>query len=1005
MMKIILILFLTLFSVESISQTALSKVSVIDDFEDKTSVDSWKGTFDISDKYPSHGQLGIELISPSGSIWLESEEIPTDWSGFETLKFDVYNPSENLYYGNLQIFDGLATDEEAEVNGQSYKGQKLFLNTGWNHFEFLIQNAKVEEGDRLLGINKIRKIRFAFGGIHHPLYFDNIRLVSGQELMNTLSDIQPSNCLTVIDDRYVYPRLAGPEEEIKLSAEVVQLRKQAEKVVLALEKDIKIAEMQGYQALYERIPLIAANVGLGIRSKLVYFQNEKDEIKMLNYIIQSCSQTSRELNILLSAQQSNIPVFEPENDASPYPFYVPPFPPLKELMIEDGFYRDKTGKPVMILSMLQLNEGPLMDYFAPFDHRIESYTAGGGSRYDIEESPVYRAFHAHDDAKRVGWDGWCGHLIKDRWAMGGKKENVVICLESDYIREAILEFMQLHYREWINNPNLLYNIMAYELQYICYCDKSQQMFRDWLKVKYSNISELNKIWDTNHNSFSEVIAPSTKNARPLDDVNRAAWYNWTDFNTRRFTDYLKWVKLEMRKFDPHTPICAGGTHSMLSSSNGVTGIDEEMIINEVNDVILNESGDSPIFSDLLSSLSEKPKVMVDPEMGGSVHGLLLQFLHGKSDISKWWWASSPSKEYLHMNQSSIPHSKDISLADVEEVLKVGLDVRRLGEEIAAFTQVGPEIALLYSKTSILQVPPNQVQAGTTPYIEALKTAWEGSRYLGCRVGFVSEKQVLENKLNKFKLLIVPAAKYSKPEVIEKVQEYIKGGGIVVVIPESFIFDQYARDNDKMVDFGVKILDVTVPSVLGVGEREQNYDQSFSQKVKYENIRKEITVLDSDIFKNSNQPLKFQSQGLIQTIDKNGTKVLAQFDDGNPAIVKNEIGKGRLYYLATSLKASDLHHVFASILEKTDMKRPIVGVNENGDLITKVEVRAVERDLDYLVYASNLTEDHVEFELRSNLKWETITDLRKMVEIREKNIKLGPYQETIFRIEKAIGKNK
>jgi len=1004
-MKIILILFLTLFSVESISQTALSKVSVIDDFEDKTSVDRWKGTFDISDKYPSHGQLGIELTSPSGSISLESEKIPTDWSGFETLKFDVYNPSENLYYGNLQIFDGLATDEEAEVNGQSYRGQKLFLNTGWNHFEFLIQNAKVEEGDRFLGISKIRKIRFAFGGIRHPLYFDNIRLVSGQEPMNTLSDIQPSHCLTIIDDRYVYPRLAGPEEEIKLSAEVVQLRKQAEKAVHALEKDIKIAEMQGYQALYERIPLIAANVGLGIRSKLVYFQNEKDEIKMLNHIIQSCRQTSRELNVLLSAQQSNIPVFEPENDASPYPFYVPPFPPLKELMIEDGFYRDKTGKPVMILSMLQLNEGPLMDYFAPFDHRIESYTVGGGSRYDIEESPVYRAFHTHDDAKRVGWDGWCGHLIKDRWAMGGKKENVVICLESDNIREAILEFMQLHYREWINNPNLLYNIMAYELQYICYCDKSQQMFRDWLKVKYSNISELNKIWDTNHNSFSEVIAPSTKNARPLDDVNRAAWYDWTDFNTRRFTDYLKWVKLEMRKFDPHTPICAGGTHSMLSSSNGVTGIDEEMIINEVNDVILNESGGSPIFSDLLSSLSEKPKVMVDPEMGGSVHGLLLQFLHGKSDISKWWWASSPSKEYLHMNQSSIPHSKDISLADVEEVLKVGLDVRRLGEEIAAFTQVGPEIALLYSKTSILQVPPNQVQAGTTPYIEALKTAWEGSRYLGCRVGFVSEKQVLENKLNKFKLLIVPAAKYSKPEVIEKVQEYIKGGGTAVVIPESFIFDQYARDNDKMVDFGVKILDVTVPSVLGVGEREQNYDQSFSQKVKYENIRKEITVLDGDIFKNSNQPLKFQSQGLIQTIDKNGTKVLAQFDDGNPAIVKNEIGKGRLYYLATSLKASDLHHVFASILEKTDMKRPIVGVNENGDLITKVEVRTVERDLDYLVYASNLTEDHVEFELRSNLKWETITDLRKMVEIREKNIKLGPYQETIFRIEKAIGKNK
>ena len=148
---------------------------------------------------------------------------------------------------------------------------------------------------------------------------------------------------------------------------------------------------------------------------------------------------------------------------------------------------------------------------------------------------------------------------------------------------------------------------------------------------------------------------------------------------------------------------------MLSSSNSVTGIDEELIINEVDDVILNESGGSAIFSDLLLSLSDRKKVMVDPEMGGGTHGLLLQFLHGKSDISKWWWAGMPSKEYPHMNESSLPHSKEISLSDIDEVLKIGLDVRRLSSEIAEFSKPDPEVAILYSKTSIIQVPP---QAGS-----------------------------------------------------------------------------------------------------------------------------------------------------------------------------------------------------------------------------------------------------------------------------------------------------
>lgn len=1003
-MKTFAFLLFVFFALNSVSQTKSSNVTVIDGFENKASIDNWEGTFEISASNPSHGKYSMMLTSASGtSLWLESKKIPADWSGFQTLKFDVYNPSENLYYGNLQIFDDLATDEEAELKGQSYRGQKLFLNSGWNHFEFLVQNAKVEEGDRYLAINKIRRIRFAFGNIRHPLYFDNIRLVSGQESMETLSDIQPSHSLTVIDDRYVYPRLAGPEDEIEVSAELKRMRENAEDAVKRLEKEIQIAEMQGYQTLYERIPLIAANVGLGIRRNLVWFQNEKEESKLLQHIIQSCNQKTLELKVLLAAQRSSIFVFEPENDASPYPFYVPPFPSLNELKIKDGYYRDKTGKPVIVFSMLQLNEGPLMDYFVPFNHRIESYTVGGGSRYNIEESPVYEAFHKHDDAKRVGWDGWCGHLIKDRWAMGGKKENVVICLESDNIKEAILEYMEIHYREWITNPNLLYNIMAYELQYICYCDKSQQMFRDWLKAKYNAISDLNTTWNTKYNTFNEISAPPTYNSRPLDDVNRAAWYDWTEFNTRRFTDYLKWVKLEMQKFDANTPICAGGTHSMLSSSNGVTGIDEEMIINEVNDVILNESGDSPIFSDLLLSLSDTPKVMVDPEMGGSAKGILLQFLHGKSDISKWWWASSPSKEYLHMNQSSIPHSKDISLADVEEVLKIGLDVRRLGEEIASFTQVEPEIAILYSKTSILQVPPSQVQDGTTPYLDALKNVWEGTRYLGSRIGFVSEKQILEGKLNKFKLLVIPAVKYSKPEVITKVHEYLNGGGTVVVVPESFIFDQYARENNRMADFSVKIMDVTVPSVLGVGEREQNYDQSFSQKVKYENIQKEIEVLDKDIFAGLSKPVKFHSQGLIQTIASNDLEVLALFDDGKPAIVKREIGSGKMYYMATPLKALDIHQVLAPMVEKMNLSRPVVAVNENNELVTSAEVRAVKRDFDYLVYACNLSADTINFELKSNENLGNITDLRSMMQLEGNHVKLGPHQETLFRIEKVSEK--
>ncbi|NMC38789.1 MAG: hypothetical protein GYA41_10745 [Bacteroidales bacterium] len=709
---------------------------------------------------------------------------------------------------------------------------------------------------------------------------------------------------------------------------------------------------------------------------------------------------SEEISALLASKPNSAAAsLEPENETSSFSFYVPPYPPFKELRPYNGFYRDKSGKPVMIFSMLQINEGPLLEYFAPFNHRLESYTVGGGSRYNIESSPVYRAFHSHQGTKRVGWDGWCGHLIKDRWAMGGKKEDVVICLESPHIKDAVLEYMKMHSAEWKNNPDLLYNIMAYELQYICFCDKSQQMFREWLGKKYSTVQELNVCWNTSYGSFSEIKAPETKNARPVDNVNRAAWYDWADFNTRRFTDYLTWIKKEMQKIDAEVPICAGGTSSMLSSSNSVTGIDEELIINEVDDVILNESGGSPIFSDLLLSLSSSKKVMVEPEMGGSTHNLLLQFLHGKSDISKWWWGSYPSKEYMHMNQTSLPHSKEISLADIDEVLRIGLDVRRLGPEIAEFTMNDPQIAILYSKSSILQVPPQLIQAGTTPYIKEIRSVWEGSRFLGCRIGFISEKQILAKKLSDFKLLIVPAAKYVPPEIVKSIKEYVAGGGTAVIIPESFVFDQYARELNITDELGIGIESIILPDVVGTQERKQNYDQSFSREIIYGNVNRRIKVSDKDIFSKSDITDQLTSDGLLLKIDPGQNEILAEFEDGQPAIVLARIGKGSLYYLASPLETDSYHQLFSLLTDRVGIRRAVKAEDSSGNLITGAEVRGVERESDYLVYASNLTSDTLEFDLRVDAQIESITDLRSLQQIEDRHIILKPYGETIFKIEK------
>ena len=65
-----------------------------------------------------------------------------------------------------------------------------------------------------------------------------------------------------------------------------------------------------------------------------------------------------------------------------------------------------------------------------------------------------------------------------------------------------------------------------------------------------------------------MIPPPVKNSRPLAGTNRGLWYDWARYNQDRFTDYLLWVRNQIRKIDTTVPLAAGGSSSMLAGRTG-----------------------------------------------------------------------------------------------------------------------------------------------------------------------------------------------------------------------------------------------------------------------------------------------------------------------------------------------------------------------------------------------------------------------------------------------------
>jgi len=980
-------------------QPPTGKVLVLEDFEEPGAAAHWEGApIDISTDHVAHGLRSASVRLDRDHAQISSSKLPANWSGYDRLLFDIYSDASGVSTATIRIYDAVGGDAGQAPRDEYFDGgNKILLVSGWTHVEVKLTPLRAATFQRDIALDRIRRVLLSFDArSSQTVSIDNFRLVLGKEGPDTISRQRPQDCVSIIDNRWVTARQVAQPADVPESPDVTRLRNDAEKETALLEKTIHAAQVQGLETLYAERRLVTADLGLRVRPLLVWFNNDEKKREMFTWVAESCRNSRHELEDLLRGsilrqEVDDTQIGEPA---------IRPFPSLKGRPSQGWFFLDGRGEPMMILSVHSPSE-PLQRFFAtPLQH-IESYSVGGGSRWTVDQSPVYTAFQQDPDTHRVGWNGWCGHLIRDLDSMGGtKKENVVICLESPAIRKAVAEYIRANIPKMHRNPELLYNIMAYELTYICYCDRSQHMFRQWLAKKHGTIEDANQCWGTTYHSFDEVVAPPVKDQRPLSGTNRGLWYDWARFNQDRFTDYLLWVRGEIRKIDATMPLAAGGSSSMLAGHAGTSGIDEERIVNEVDDVVIHEGGGSTLGMDLQMALSDRKKPLADPEMSlRSVEYLLPHFLHGKSVAQLYHWPAQPANEFYSNDKSSLAHSWDYSLADVDEVLRVALDVRRLNKEIAAFVDMPAEIAILYSQTSTLQLPPEMLTWRTTPFLAEMQKAYAASQFLDAKVTFVTERQVLNGKLERYKLLLVAGARNVPAAVADGIWKYASQGGHVLITPESLLGDEYNRPRDYLARLGVKIRETRRPRTAGRGGLVQGYDQSFSQDVAFSGEAAEkLKAVESGRFGRLGD---VEAAGVRQTIDVIGAaEVLFQYPDGKPAIVRWRLGNGMIDYAAASLEERSYAAMLETLAGDAGVSRPVrVRVLDKGAK-WGVEARFARLAGRRLLYVSNFNPHPVVLSVDATSgPVEALTELRSSTVLRGNRITVPARQTDIYELSK------
>ena len=324
----------------------------------------------------------------------------------------------------------------------------------------------------------------------------------------------------------------------------------------------------------------------------------------------------------------------------------------------------------------------------------------------------------------------------------------------------------------------------------CQLDRefSRNEFRKALKQRHGSIRKFNRVAGTSFQSFDQLLAAGEKNP--------AVKYEYNMFKWQAFADWHRFMAQIVRKNLPEVPL-----HTKLmiyltlaERELGWSAYEPGMLA-EFFDVNGNDNGndiwlDPAVGTELQYSLKPVminntenhlfPNVYPNPVPASRIYtAIFQQYLYGAGNLVSWVWQDNRFGGPQWCEGGIMQRPMNIWAHQ-----RAVLDANRLAEEILLFVRAEPEMAILYSPTSLI--------LNRRPYTSRIYEIYRTLAPLGYKVRFISEKQLAENDFRKVKLLIAGETKQIRSDAAAGIRKFIQHGGKVVTIGTCFQENEYGR---------------------------------------------------------------------------------------------------------------------------------------------------------------------------------------------------------------------
>jgi len=482
----------------------------------------------------------------------------------------------------------------------------------------------------------------------------------------------------------------------------------------------------------------------------------------------------------------------------------------------------------------------------------------------------------------------------------GKRRHA--CLNNEVYRDFSVKIAEQLAKTFANNLNVegfqIDNELMAEEPY-CYCETCRLKFGDWLKEKYKTIETLNKTWGLTF--WSETLTDFNQIFIPRKGDNPGCFVDYQEFYSDCTIEYFNLQRNAIKKIAPRYKIthniCSSGflykldmykmasTCDFLSLDNYPYTWTLENEYAPVDNFDFHPAMASLALSQIrgtrkapfwvteqqVSRTAGKQRKMIEP---GMVRLWCHQGLsHGAESILFFLYRTFENAHEQMMN--GIVDADNIPRRRYEEVKQTSVELSKIKSILNTAFPVA-KAAILRDFKCDWAFEDGRVSADFR-YMRHVYAYYKALREQGITTDVVSPNSNLSN----YPLIIVPSQLLVTPALTAQLKQAAENGSTVIITCMTGL------RNPSMKSFG-RIINKDIETLAGIEMQEQ-----------FALIKQENTMID--LPSNANKK-DFTGSLWFDVFKPLNTKVIAtygsRFLKDKPAIVKNTVAKGSVYYVGS-----------------------------------------------------------------------------------------------------------